>query len=483
MNPVRQIFKGTLVLASARLIDRASSILLAFFVARIFHAPGLGIYTAAMVTYSLISTTATMGATNLLVREIGKDHSTTNRYFVHLGLLSAALSAVLMALFWVALPYLGYSPDLRSAMQVVILAIIPGTISTFQEGVFVAHQKIEFVTLTTLIASLVNLGLSLYLLMNGYGIVSLLIAYVLVQCVLMLCYLYFQHRYIAPLHWEFDRRFMWGLRNELKTFAALAILAGLFSRPEILVLTLVSTETQLGFYSAALKVISVWLFIPDIYMAVVFPMLSRSYHLADQNAQMIQDKSTKYLLALSFPLTAGIMVAAGPIVHLLYGPGFEPAILALRILALNIPLASLYSILWRVLIARGEQGLVLRAMTIVTFSELAADYFLISALGSLGAAIITPTISLFYVLLLTLYVRRDGTQLHFWQLGWRFGAAALGMGALAWALASQLQLWYLVPLATAVYLVLTLAFRAFSTDDLDLFRQILRVRTTGRSYE
>ena len=481
MSQSRQIFKNTAVLAISRLIDRASGVILAFFVSRILGATGLGIYAAAMAYYGLIAMAGEMGSTNLLVREIAKDRSQTNRYVVHVSVMATAVSAVVMVLSIVVVPYLGYSAELTSAIYLIILAMIPGTLSSIQEAVFVAHQRVEFETYTTFVTTIINIGISLYLLLNGYGIISLLIAFVITQYLVMICYFYIINRSITPIRWEFQLSFVLKLIQDIKAFAASSILGGLFARPEIIILSLVSAEAQIGFYSAALKVVDLWYLVPQTYMINIFPVLSRSYYLGDQKSQIIQDKSIKYLLALSLPLTVGVMVTAEPIVALFYGPGFGPSAAALRLLAWNMPLYCLHALLWRILAARGQQDAVLRVQVITIVSRLASGYLLIGALASLGAAIATPANLLLHTLLLALYIKRDGTPIHFLRLGWRFALAALGMGVLTWALSDQLQLWALVPLGAAIYMALVYVLKALSPDDFALFRKIWRSTVAERS--
>ena len=72
MSQSQNILKSTFVLALSRVVERASALLLAFFVARFFGATGLGIYSAAMVYYGIIFLAAEMGSSNFL--EIGRAH-------------------------------------------------------------------------------------------------------------------------------------------------------------------------------------------------------------------------------------------------------------------------------------------------------------------------------------------------------------------------------------------------------------------------
>jgi O-antigen/teichoic acid export membrane protein len=482
MNSTGRIFKNTAIMAASQGIQRVGSILLAFFVARILHASGLGVYAGAMAIYELVAITGEMGVTNLLVREVGKDHSNTNRYLFHLGVMSGGVSGLLMLIFLLVLPHLGYSPELYAAMHIVILAMIPATLNSIQEGIFVAHQRVEFITLTTSVATLLNIGVSLYLLLTGYGIVSLLIAFVISQCVVAVCYFFLIHRFISPLHWEFDFRFALDLAHEIKTFAAVAILAAFFSRPEVIILTLVSTVTQTGYYSAALRVFNITQLVPQMYMTNVFPVLSRAYHISDNSPEAMQDQSTRYVAAFTLPMAVGIAVVAGPIIRLLYGPGFESAVPVLQVLALNIPLSAFFAILWRVLFARHRQDRVLMAMAISTALELVGDFLLISRWDALGAAVAATAISLVYSLLLMFFIQRDGSRTQPVQLTWRFGAAAGGMGIVMWAIGlaigsnGPLSLVLLVPAALISFVLLVYLFRAFSPEDLAFIEEFLEAR-------
>jgi O-antigen/teichoic acid export membrane protein len=474
MNLPRQIFKNTAAMATADLVTKAGQILLSFLVARILQASGLGIYSTAIAYYGLLAVASGMGAQDFLVREIARERDRTNRYVIHASVMGTLAAIVAMVIFWVILPNLNFSVELTSGMYVVILAIIPGTLNTIQHAVFVAHQRVEFVLYTRFVGMVINVGLSLYLLLRGYGIVSLLIAFVVVEYVVMVCLFFFINRYVVSLHWEFDLAFAWKLVWEMRSFTALSILAALFAQPEVIILSLVENEEQIGYYSAALKLAGFWYVISQMYMANVYPVLSRSYHLDEHKFQVIQDKSIKYLLALSLPLTAGMIATAESIVTLAYGPGFEAAFLPLQILALSILSAYVSAVLWRVLAARNRQNSVLWVRIITLITRLGGGFLLIWYWGILGAAISASANLLLNTLLLALYTRRDGIRQRVFHLSWRFALAALVMGSIIWILRNQLDLWALVPLAGLVYLLLVVLLKGFAADDIALFRQVLR---------
>jgi O-antigen/teichoic acid export membrane protein len=455
---------------------------LSFLVARMLQAGGLGIYSTAMAYYGLIAAASSMGARDFLVREIAREPDKTNRYVVHASVVGLAVSSIAMAVFLLILSHLDYSAELASSTGVVILAIIPGTLNMIQDAVFVAHQRVEFVLYTRFLGTLVFVVLSVFLLTHGYGVVSLLGAFVVVEYLKMFCLYIFISRYIARFRWEFQFSFARKLVWEMRVFAALSLLSALFAQPEVIILSIVSSEEEIGYYSAAYKLVGFWYLLSSIYMTNVYPVLSRSYRLAEETFQILQDKSIKYLLAISLPLTAGIVGAAAPAIRLFYGPGFEAAVLPLQIMTLNIPLAYVSAVQWRVLAARDRQDAVLWVRIVTLVTRLAGGYLMMRWWGALGAAISVPANLLLNTLLLAVHIRRSGVQQHFLALGWRFALAATVMGVLVWALGPRLNLWLLVPIAVAVYAGLVLLLKGFDAEDLALFRQVWQPQKSRRQH-
>jgi O-antigen/teichoic acid export membrane protein len=356
-------------------------------------------------------------------------------------------------------------------VYIVIFAMIPATLKTLQEAVFVAHERVEFVTYSTLIAAALVVGATFYLLRHGYGIVSLVVVYAAVQYVISLCHFFLLNRYLVNLEWSFDYRFALRMVKEIKVLAGSSLLAAVSSRPEVMLLSFLKSDAQIGFYSAALRIVDLWQVIPETYMRNVFPLLSRSEHTQDKRTSgMLLSRSLKYLLAISLPVTVGIFVAARPITALLYGPGFDQTVTALRIVTWYIPLTFLHEVLWRLLVARDQQHLLVRAQAITIVVRLAMGYLLIGWLASLGAAISATLIFLEHNLLLWFFVRRDGTRLGLFRLAWRLSLAALVMGLLATLLVSRSELWVVVLAAAFCYGTMVILLEALSSNELALFR-------------
>jgi O-antigen/teichoic acid export membrane protein len=473
VTQARLIAKNTVVLGLARVIDRVRGLVLALLISRELGPSGLGVFSAALAFYALIAYAAQGGALNLLIREIGKDPSRTNRYVVHIGAMVVAASAVLAGGIWIVVPRV-VSGDLGTAFAVVGLAILPGALNIVQEAVFIGRQRVEFETYGTFLATLLNIALAVVLLSQGYGVIAVLIAFVAVQWVLTIAYFVFINRYIERLHWDFQLSTCKETARELKTFTGLSVLAGAFAQPEILILSFFSSSARVGYYSASLKLVNLTEIVSATYMTNVFPVLSRLLHEGDRRVDFLQQKSVKYLLGVSLPVCALLIAAAEPIVQLFYGPGFDQAVTDLRIMAVLVPIVSVNAVLWRALLARGEQGVVFRILAVTLVIRIAVGIGLIAALDDVGASIAVTSMLLLHTVLLGMALHRDGVRLNIVAGGARFTVASAIMGALVWAAVDRIEIWFLAPIAIVVYVALVWVLRALSSDDLALFRSVVR---------
>jgi O-antigen/teichoic acid export membrane protein len=473
VSAAREVFRNTAVLAGARVVERVTGLLLALIVARHLGAAGLGVYAAAIAYFGLIQQAGEAGSTNLLVRELAKDRSRTPSYVSHTSVMALGVSGVAMTVALLVIPHLGYSADLRHSLQLIVLAVAPGTLNTIQEAVFVAHGRVEFETLTTLVSSIILVVLSLVLVAHGHGVVTLVLIFVCVEYAVTAVYFVLINRYIARLRFEFKVSIAREIIRDMKAIAGSSLVAGVFARPEIVILSLFATEAQVGYYSGAAKLVDVFQFLPQVYMANVFPLLSRSFHERDGRAQQIQDMVTKHLLAVALPVSVGLFVAADRIISLFYGEDFGNGVTVLRILAINVVLFSLHAVRWRVLAARGEPGRVFRVTLASTSVRVAGGTVLIALFKAIGAAVTVPMSLLVHVLLLGRAVRSDGTPLPLVSLGARFTVAAAAMGGVAYVLDRTTSLWVVVVVGAIVYFALVAALRAFSTEEIALLKSLL----------
>jgi O-antigen/teichoic acid export membrane protein len=477
-NIPRQIVKNTSALAVARVARLVSNFLLALVLARTLGVTGIGVYTTVLSFFGLAIILCTAGMQDFVAREVARDHSKTNRYLIHTGLLTAIASLAATVIFPLLISQLGYTLETTIGVFIACLALIPATWMAIYEALFVAHHKAEFLLHTAIFGFVGRVGVSVYLLLQGYGVISVLVTLVIFQYASFALGTFFLTRFIIVPRWEFEFSFAVRLVKELRVFSTIGFLAGIFAEIEIILLSFLGGEEAVGVYSAAIKLIVMWLVIPDSYMRAVFPVLSRAHVGAPDSFHRLAEKSVKYLLALALPLGIGTAIIADKIIYLVYGSEFAASVPVLRWLSLLLIPFFLNEVLWRVLIARDQQRLCLRTVVAGTGTKggvsLATVPF-ISYMGTVLAVLLTQVVS---TSMYVFYIQHTGKRIRIFHLIWRFAIAAAVMGACTWLLAMKFNLLIVVPTAIAVYALLVVLLKGFSAEDFALFYWIWRPKMT-----
>jgi O-antigen/teichoic acid export membrane protein len=409
-----------------------------------------------MAYYGLLAPAGEMGTVNLLVREIARQRDLTNRYVVHATVLTATACAVAIGVFVFVTQHIRLNHDLTLGASIMALALLPGTLNSIQEAVFIAHQRVYLQTVAGMVTAIANVAGGVYLIESGHGVISLLVLFVALEYAVTALYFGIIGRRIAPLSWEWDWSFVRSFVREVRPFAGTSLVAALFSRPEIIILSLVTGTAQVGYYSAALKVASLWNDVTQVFMANVFPVLSRLHAEGRAAFDELRARVLQLLLAGSLPLAVGAIVVAEPLTKTLFGANFGPAVTPMRILALTLPLVSIQAVLWRILSVRSQQGIVFRVQLISVGARVAASYPLVVLTGATGASIGVTIAFVLHTALLGGYVHRDGTRLELIRLSWPFAAASAAMGGMTWVVLRHVDLWAAIPTAVAIYGLLLL---------------------------
>jgi O-antigen/teichoic acid export membrane protein len=480
MSETPSIFRNTGLLVCARVAERLTGVVLTLLVARTVGVEGLGLFATAMAYLGVIGVAGELGVVNLLVREISRDRRRTRDYVVNASILATAFSLVAIAIAEAVLTVLDVSPTLRAAIGVVLLAILPNTLNIVQEAVFVAHQRLEFEAAVTFVSSTLYVVAGSILLYTGHGVVALLGLYVAIQFVDTVLYYFLINRYVGRLSWTFDLHFTRNLLREMRPFAGTSVLSAVFARPEVLILSWFAGARAVGLYSAAVRLAQLAYELMNVFMTNVYPVLARLHERMDERFEVVRLQAQRYLFALSLPVSAALLVAARPVVETLYGSRFHGAVVLVKIIAIGIPLTAVWTVLWRVLSARGEQTLVLTVQAATVAARLALGFTLIPLFGGVGAAVTLPAAYLVHASLLAYCVRRRGANVRVLEAGWRFGLATAGMSAAMWITIQLTDVWFALGIALVAYVLLLVPLRGFTREEYLALRRALFFRPRTR---
>jgi O-antigen/teichoic acid export membrane protein len=244
-----------------------------------------------------------------------------------------------------------------------------------------------------------------------------------------------------------------------------------YGRIDQVIVFTVAGAKQAGLYAAVYTVLERAHFVPQSILTTLNPVLAASWP-SDRERLLRAARQAAELLAIaSLGGLAFAIAAAGPVVHLIFGPSFAQAAPALPVLGAAFVMIS-YGYLNDVMLA--TLGHVRKRMTIALTAlvvNVAANLALVPVFGFMAAAWITLATETLIVVLAAVRVRHVlGLPLipRTGRVGRTFLAAAVLAGALGAVRVAGGGLPILIATACVLYPALLLALRAVAVADVRL---------------
>jgi O-antigen/teichoic acid export membrane protein len=252
----------------------------------------------------------------------------------------------------------------------------------------------------------------------------------------------------------------------------------LWGQGEIMFLGMFRSVEEVGFYTIAHKIpIMAISLIPYVFGTVLMPAVAEQFGKGDMaKIKRIYTHSSRYLMILSLPLaTAGIALAK-PIITVLFGAEYAPAIIIMQITFIPFAIRGLNHSVSSVIYGIKEPSFLVKIGAFLVVIAIGLNLLLIPKFGAVGAVIAT---SIPRVISVPLYIRfvskKTGAS---WPMGDTFKTAisAVIMGLIVFIiqyyLGGILSLAVSIPIGIIVYAAALFAIGAVKREDFTLFKGV-----------
>jgi O-antigen/teichoic acid export membrane protein len=418
---------------------------------RYLGAEQYGQLALALAFVQMLGLLADLGLLTVVVREISRNPSSTERLVGNTLTLRLALSAAVIAgsgLISLALPY---DERVRVAILIAGVPLVLGLASTALVAVLQARLRMDRAVVGDVTGRIATFGALVAVVSLDLGFYAV-VATGIVGALVTLAITWAMVRPLARIR-PAIRREVWRalLVAALPVGAALAV-TEVYFRADTLIVSLFRSYDEVGFYALAYRVIELLGVLPAIVMTSVFPLISR--HLAESRelASRIVDATADLFVAVGTPLAAGGLVVAPQLVRLIAGDDFDGAATPLRILLVAGALSFVSGLLGLTLIAGGRQGSALRLALAALAFNVPLNFALVPSLGIDAAAAVGVASEVLLVAGGLFFVRRELGIAPRFRLLWRALAAAAVMAGVL-ALVDDWSLALLLPLGVVLYTV------------------------------
>jgi O-antigen/teichoic acid export membrane protein len=311
----------------------------------------------------------------------------------------------------------------------------------------------------------------------GWGFVGLAGVALVMNAVQMVWLYMLMSRHIARMRWLPDWKLQKWMLGESYPLMLNHLLATVFWRIDILILTPVVGAFGVGLYSAAYKYIDGLNVIPSYFTLAIFPVMSRFAADSPDSLARTHRLSLRLLTMIAIPIMVFVIFTAKPLILILGGSDYVPgSVLPLQLLILSIPIGFMNSVTHYVLIAVGKQKFLTWAFVGGVAFNTIANLILIPRLGVPAAAITTilSEFALFFPFIWA--VHRYIEPIPWFDVLWRQSLAGAVMAGV-FILVGPFSLLLAILLASFAYLAGLLVTGAHKMEDMEA---VLGLLPSGR---
>lgn len=239
----------------------------------------------------------------------------------------------------------------------------------------------------------------------------------------------------------------------------LSLVSGLYINLAQVMLGSIGEMKDVGYFTAAFKVISIFMVMIAAFGSVVLPRLSHLVESGEMETfRNVAQKSADFLTALTLPCIAGLLLLAPDIILLISGPDFIAATPTLRILAPVIFLISVSSLIGiQILYPLGKEKIVIVSTLAGTAINLLINVTLIPHWAHSGAGFATVATEL-VIVIAQLWIGRKYIPITFFNRHFlQCAVATLAFSVLSLGLlepAGRMRILVIPVVAGAVYFLL-----------------------------
>jgi O-antigen/teichoic acid export membrane protein len=475
-----RVAQNTAILIVLRVVMPAFGLLLVLALSRHLGAEGLGRYSLVFSILYFFNTLGPLGLNAIITREGARDRAGIQLILSN-ALLLSTIASVVLTIAMAGLGYvLDYDVQTRQALMLLSLSVVPFTIGLLFESVFVALEKMQHIAATMSIEYLFKVGVAVVLVYLGFGLQAVLVSAIVGRVLACALGVLLLRQEGIRISWRRDNATIERLLKLAPTFVMITVFASLYWRIDIVMLSKLQPIGEVGYYSAAYRVFDLAMVVPYSLCLALYPNVAAAAQ-SDRPLLATLGRSTmRYLVAMTLPAAVCTSVFSGPLLQLLYGPGFADAIPTLSALMWTLVFYGVVRYHAYVLVAANCQRVDLWLNIVMSAVNIGLNFVLIPRYSHLGAAFATLISILAYGAIQYWYLR---TRLPGYAAPFSvppiIPIASLAVGSMVWWM-KDVNALLVIALAILVYGALLLAGGFFTRAELGLFTErLLRFKREG----
>ncbi|MBI2436376.1 MAG: flippase [Candidatus Magasanikbacteria bacterium] len=410
MSLIKQLAHNTLSQIVGKIISTFLGLLAIGMMTRYLGTEQFGWYITAITFLQFIGILTDFGLVPVTAQMMSEPEFDKTQLFKNL--LSYRFFTALV--FWIIAPFVAllfpYPIEVKIAISFTTISFLCISINQTLTGLYQHRLKMHIPAIAEIVGRIVLVGGLWGLIHYQRGFLPVMIVITVSSVAYMLTMLLNAHKEI-PLGFAFDKHIWKSITLKMWPIAIAIIFNVVYLKGDILLLSFFRSQTEVGIYGAAYRVIDIVAQTAMMVMGVMLPLLTYSWSRNER-----EDFAHRYQLSfdtmmlMALPIMAGMILLADKIMILVAGQEFAESGNALRILAIAVFGVFLGSVFGHTSVAINKQKKTLWIFISAAILTLIGYLVFIPRYGMYGAAWMTVFSELYVGILLWLAVKKYTQQ-------------------------------------------------------------------------
>jgi PST family polysaccharide transporter len=419
METEHRILRNTAMLAGGHILAQLANFGFVIYFARTFGAETFGAYSVAMAVGGLLSGFVSFGTATLATKAISRQNDADVDLFSRLVPFHASTGSFVFAIL-VLFAWLGPLTQPASGLLVIV-----GGFQILVIGIHLFAARFDGREMMGY-SAFAESGLRVLVLFAGCTVIlftpdPLLAAFSLpVSAALVLVVLAkISNRRFGPIQWDLDVGKSRALVVQAWPYFSVTILGIIYARIGVLLLRVLDTETAVGLFSSAERLIIPVIAVLGTLIAAAFPAISRAGATAHEEMEVLVNRALRLLIVLVLPLATLMFLFSPDIIHVLYGDLFSGSEIVLKIVSWAMVFKLLNMFLSMLCISLDQQAVLSRINFVTLLVYILLATALISKASFIGLSLAFLFTEVLVFTLVFAWLRREPVSLHLLRATWR----------------------------------------------------------------
>ena len=418
---------------------------------------------------------ADFGLSTLLIRNVSRQKELTREYVGNILTLKIVLSLICISVIGIFILFTDYPTD------VIMILVIFGGVMFFKAlidffcAVLNAHERMDIEAFLKGTNHILLFLSGIVVLVLGFGLFGLANVFLVVYLISSIIGFYIVYVSIVKIRPSFDLRFWKHILRESLPLALTVIFTVIYFKIDVVMLSLIRGDnSEIGWYSAAMRLIELVGVVPALIVSALFPIVSSLYKESIDSLKNVFKTSFRYLLAIALPIAVGTLLLSEHLIYTIYGEEYVKTIPALKILATALVFIFVNYILMNILVAVDRQKTNAIIAGTCVFVNIALNLCLIPHYGYLGAGTATVITEIVLFALGLCFVAKYVCKVNVITMLIRPLISVVIMGAFIVVIMSKIHLVFIIFLSALIYFSCLLLFKFLTKDDKVILLQLIR---------